>query len=493
MNFQNLLGKKWLFFDGGLGTMLQQKGLPAGALPESWNLTHPEVVQEIHLEYLKAGCRILTTNTFGANRIKLEREGYTVSEVYCAAVNCAQQAIRKAGIDAFIAGDIGPSGKLLEPLGDYPFEDAVALFGEMAAAAEQAGADFLLIETMSDSYEAKAALLGAKEHSSLPVLLTMTFDQNGRLLTGGSILSTAVLLEALGAEAIGFNCGAGPEQMKGWLRELRPKCSLPILVQPNAGLPAVENGQTVYRVSAEEFAHQMSEIAQEGAQLLGGCCGTTPEHLRQMIAACQKASFVPAAECSDTLISSYAQVEKIGESSLAIAALTPENSDVRSALLDLDSEALLDEALDCTDEADLLLIDAFHPQLSEADSLEWMVSKLQGSLRMPLLIRAHSIEALERAMRCCHGKPLVDPVGLAMEDVFPLIVHYGGVFLLRYSVPEDEEQMRQELQQFAAQAAAHKVAEKNLAIYAASAGEEQRLLTACAKLGLAVLQEYAAE
>ena len=249
------LGKEWLVFDGGTGSILQSKGLRGGELPETWNLIRPEDIKDLHCGYLRAGCDIFNTNTFGANALKFPDN---LEAIVTAAVNNAKEARRRAGReDAFVALDIGPTGKLLEPLGDLPFERAVELFGEVVRYGSRAGADLVLIETMSDSYEAKAAVLAARENCSLPVCITVTFDEKGKLLTGGSVDSTVALLEGLRVDALGVNCGLGPEQMIPIVKRLTEVCSVPVIVNPNAGLPRTEGGRTVYNVGPEEFAGWM--------------------------------------------------------------------------------------------------------------------------------------------------------------------------------------------------------------------------------------------
>lgn len=258
------LGGKICHFDGAMGTMLQERGLLPGESPERWGLAHREEIVQIHRAYLEAGADFLKTNTFGANRFKLEGSGHTVEEVVTAGVENALQAVEASGHGTVFL-DIGPTGKLLRPLGELDFEEAVSAFGEMVQAGCRAGAQGILLETMSDIYEAKAALLAAKENSDLPVFVTMTFDGDGKLLTGGDIGVAAAVLEGLGADAIGLNCGLGPQQMAALVPKLREFTGLPLVVNPNAGLPVERDGTTYYDVGPEEFASWMGEIAREGA------------------------------------------------------------------------------------------------------------------------------------------------------------------------------------------------------------------------------------
>ena len=251
MKFIERLGKEWLFFDGGMGALLQARGLAAGELPETWNITRPEEIQSTHRAYLDAGSDIINTNTFGANALKFPDN---LREIVESAVSNAKEARRQSGReDAYIALDLGPTGRLLQPMGDLPFEQAVELFGEVVRIGAAAGVDLVLIETMSDSYELKAAVLAAKENCDLPVLVTVIFDENGKMLTGGTVDSAVAMLEGLRVDALGVNCGLGPKQMLPIVKRLTEVSSLPVIVNPNAGLPRSENGKTVYDIDAVEL------------------------------------------------------------------------------------------------------------------------------------------------------------------------------------------------------------------------------------------------
>ena len=267
-----------IFLDGAMGTVLQQRGLPAGGLPELLNLTRPEVLGGIHREYIAAGSRIVYANTFGANARKLAGTGRTVAEVVGAGVRIAREAA--AGTGALAALDIGPLGELLEPMGSLTFEEAYGLFREMALAGAAAGADLAVIETMTDLYEARAALLAVKENTDLPVFVTMSFEPAGRTFTGCTIPSMARTLEGLGADAIGLNCSLGPDLLAPLIREVCGHTRLPVIAKPNAGLPDPVTGR--YGMGPEEFARAMLPCLEAGATLFGGCCGTTPEYIRRV-------------------------------------------------------------------------------------------------------------------------------------------------------------------------------------------------------------------
>ena len=267
------LGKDLLYFDGGMGTLLQSKGLKAGELPETWNLTHPDEIIDIHRQYFEAGSDIVLTNTFGANALKFHGSQYCLKEIVEAAVANAKKAAALGVHDerrTYIAFDVGPTGKLLKPMGDLEFEDAYKAFGQVMGYGEAAGADFIHIETMSDTYEVKAAVLAAKENTSLPVTVTMIFDEKGKLLTGGDVPAVVAMLEGLRVDALGINCGLGPSQMLPVLRQIMEYTSIPVIVKPNAGLPKQKNGEVYYDVAPEEFAETMGEILKLGACAVGG-------------------------------------------------------------------------------------------------------------------------------------------------------------------------------------------------------------------------------
>lgn len=424
-------GRELLFFDGAMGSMLQQAGLPQGMLPERWNVENPEAVKAVHARYAAAGCHLLKTNTFGANRLKCGEDTPRLIE---AGVSLARRAVQESGReDMAVFMDIGPTGKLLEPLGDLGFERAVELFAEMAKAGEQAGADGILIETMSDTYEMKAAVLGAKEATHLPVVATMIFDENGRLLTGGDIPAAVALLEGLGVDALGVNCGMGPEQMQKLLPELLACASVPVVVNPNAGLPRNEGGQAVYDISPEAFACVMEEIVRAGAWLVGGCCGTTPEHLAAMIARCRE--IVPPAIVSKrrTVVSSYARAVEIGGAPIIIGErINPTGkSRLKQALRDNDMDYILDEGMTQQDNgAHILDVNVGLPGIDERSRMTEVVSTLQSMLKLPLQIDTADARAMESAMRVYNGKPLVNSVSgkkESMDMVFPLVRKYGGV------------------------------------------------------------------
>lgn len=428
------LGEKIRFFDGAMGTVLQEKGLLPGELPELWNLSHREELIEIHRSYLRAGADFLKTNTFGANCFKLKGSGHTVEEVVSAGVKNALQAVEDCGKGTVFL-DIGPTGKLLRPLGELDFEDAVSTFAEMVRAGAAAGAEAVLIETMSDIYEAKAALLAAKENSDLPVFVTMTFDEDGKLLTGGELGVAAAVLEGLGADAIGFNCGLGPQQMAGLLPKLRELTGLPIVVNPNAGLPVERDGKTCYDVGPEEFASWMGEIARGGAWVVGGCCGTTPEHIRQTVAACAGLGCQPLPLPSRTVVTSGLHWVEIGKAPVIIGErINPTGKKkFKQALRDRDIPYILREGIAQQDAgAHILDVNVGLPEIDEPALMCQVIQELQAVSSLPLQIDTSDPATMERAMRCYNGKPLVNSVtakSASMKAIFPLVKKYGGVVI----------------------------------------------------------------
>ena len=445
--FRERLGKEWLVCDGGTGTILQARGLKGGELPETWNLKKPEEIIALHCGYLEAGCDIFNTNTFGANALKFPKD---LREIVTAAVELAKEARRRTGReDAFIALDIGPTGKLLEPLGDLPFEEAVKLFGEVVRYGSEAGADLVLIETMSDSYEAKAAVLAAKENCDLPVCITTTYDGNGKLLTGGSVDSTVALLEGLRVDAIGVNCGLGPEQMIPIVKRLTEVCSVPVIVNPNAGLPRTEGGRTVYNVGPEEFAEHMARIAAMGVQVVGGCCGTTPNHIRMTAERVKALPFKEPVRKHRSVVSSFSRCVEIGPHPVIIGErINPTGKKkFKQALRDNDIEYVLQEGLRQEDSgAHILDVNVGLPEIDEPSMMVSVIRGLQSVLTLPLQIDTTDPDALEKGMRIYNGKPMVNSVNgkkESIETVFPLVRKYGGVLVAlvldEEGIPSDAE------------------------------------------------------
>lgn len=430
MTIREEIGKRILFFDGGMGTLLQEQGLQAGELPETWNLKNPEPIIQIHKAYLAAGADIILANTFGANRFKY---GEDLEKIVTAGVANAKKAVAESGKKAYVALDIGSTGKLLKPMGALDFEEAVGVFAEIIRVGEKAGADLILIETMSDTYELKAAVLAAKENSTLPIMATVIFDESKKMLTGASPQVVVSLLEGLGVDALGINCGLGPKQMKEIVKELLKYASIPVIVNPNAGLPRSENGKTVFDVGAEEFAEDMEEIVTMGAWFAGGCCGTTPAHIQAMVEKCKEITPVPIAPKNYTFVTSYSTAVELGGRPVIIGErINPTGkSKFKQALRDHNIDYILEEGVKQEDSgAHILDVNVGLPEIDEAAMMETIVYELQSIMPIPLQIDTTNMEAMERALRIYNGKPMINSVnGKAeiMEQVFPLVKKYGGV------------------------------------------------------------------
>ena len=430
MTIREEIGKRILFFDGGMGTLLQEQGLQAGELPETWNLKNPEPIIQIHKAYLAAGADIILANTFGANRFKY---GEDLEKIVTAGVANAKKAVAESGKKAYVALDIGSTGKLLKPMGTLDFEEAVGVFAEIIRVGEKAGADLILIETMSDTYELKAAVLAAKENSALPIMATVIFDESKKMLTGASPQVVVSLLEGLGVDALGINCGLGPKQMKEIVKELLKYASIPVIVNPNAGLPRSENGKTVFDVGAEEFAEDMEEIVTMGAWFAGGCCGTTPAHIQAMVEKCKEITPVPITPKNYTFVTSYSTAVELGGRPVIIGErINPTGkSKFKQALRDHNIDYILEEGVKQEDSgAHILDVNVGLPEIDEAAMMETIVYELQSIMPIPLQIDTTNMEAMERALRIYNGKPMINSVnGKAeiMEQVFPLVKKYGGV------------------------------------------------------------------
>ena len=439
------LGKELLYFDGGMGTLLQSKGLKPGELPEVWNIEHADEVVDIHRQYFEAGSDIVLANTFGANALKFHDASYDLKEI----VNAAIENVKKgaslgadAGRRTYTALDVGPTGKLLKPMGDLGFEDAYEAFREVMKYGEEAGADLIHIETMSDTYEVKAAVLAAKETTALPVFATMIFDEKGKLLTGGDVPSVVALLEGLRVDALGINCGMGPEQMLPILEEILAYTSLPVIVKPNAGLPKQKDGQVYYDVDPDQFAQTMEKIVHMGACVIGGCCGTTPGHNRAMVERTKGLSVILPSHKELTIVSSYGKAVMLGEKPVIIGErINPTGKKkFKQALKDHDLDYILKEGITQQDKgAHILDVNVGLPDIDESAMMQEVVTQLQSVTSLPLQIDTVDAKAMETAMRIYNGKPMVNSVNgkkESMDEVFPLIRKYGGV-VIGLTIDED--------------------------------------------------------
>ena len=487
MKLEELLGKRLIFVDGGMGTMLQAAGLTGGEAPERWNLTHPETVAEVHRAYLAAGCDIVTVNTFGATGARF---GAELQKVIQAGVKLARQGVEEAG-HGFAAFDMGPTGKLLAPYGELPFQEAVSLYCQAAAWGAEAGADLIIIETMGDPYEMKAAVLGAREACDLPILATMMADVNGRLLTGGTVETMAVLLDGLGVTALGLNCGLGGPEMLPLLRRIRRVTERPLLCSPNAGLPRMEGGRTVFPAGPEAFAQAQRELAQAGAWLLGGCCGTTPEHIRAMVAACREVTPAPVPPGTETWISSGSEAVCLDHGPVVIGErINPTGKKrMQEALRTGDVNYLLKEAVkQSAAGAAVLDVNVGLGGMDEAAWMERAVSAIQGVCTCPLQLDTADPEALARGLRAYNGKALINSVSgkqEVMDQVFPLAKRYGGtvvaLLLDEEGIPDTAEGRVAIARRIMAEAARYGIAKRDLVMDAltmtVSTGERNALVT----------------
>ena len=440
IDFKNQL----VILDGAMGTVLQQRGLPPGGQPELLNLTKPELLDSVYREYIAAGSQIIYANTFGANGLKLRRTGHTVEEVISAAIRVAKNAA--SGTGASVALDVGPLGELLEPMGSLSFEEAYALFREMMEAGAKAGADLVVIETITDLYEAKAALLAAKETTDLPVFVTMSFDESGRTFTGCTVASMAHTLEGLGADAIGLNCSLGPDLLAPLLKELCENTRLPVIAKPNAGLPDPVDGH--YDMGPEAFAAALLPCVEAGVTIVGGCCGTSPDYIRALKAAVADKAPVPRTYdhtgfiCTPVCPCRLDGVRVIGE------RVNPTGKKrFQQALLENDLDYILDVAVQQEDAgANILDVNVGYPGVDEVAMLPRVVKKIQSAVSLPLQLDSSNPDALEAGLRVYNGKAAVNSVNgepEVLERILPIVKKYGaavvGLSLDKGGIPQTAE------------------------------------------------------
>ena len=435
MDFRTYLKDHLTILDGGMGTLLQKAGLAPGELPERWNLTHAEEVTAIHRAYFDAGSNVVNTNTFGANILKFSTD--ELDDIIRAAVeNARNAAARSVGTqEKFVALDIGPTGKLLKPLGDFDFEDAVTVFAETVRLGVKYGVDLITIETMNDSYETKAALLAAKENSDLPVLVSCAFGEDGKLMTGASPAAMVALLEGMGADAIGVNCSLGPKALAPVVREYLRLASIPVLLKPNAGLPAVVDGETVYNVPPDEFSREVASLVHDGVRVAGGCCGTTPAYIAALTAEIKAMGLIaaPITPKGDTVVSSYTHAVTFGDDPALIGErINPTGKKrFKQALMVHDIGYILSEGIRQEEAgADILDVNVGLPEIDETELLTEAVCELQAVTDLPLQIDTSNPAAMEAALRRYNGKAMVNSVNgkeESLKAVLPLVKKYGGV------------------------------------------------------------------
>ena len=438
MDFRKRLREGILYLDGGTGSILQSLGLKPGELPEVWNIERANDIVNVARQYYEAGSNVVYTNTFGANSLKYDgKDGrYSVEEIVSAAVNNTRRALNEAKgdkSDRYVALDIGPLGKMLSPLGDLPFEEAVEIFANTVRAGVKAGADLIAIETMNDSYETKAAVLAAKENSDLPVIVTNVYDEEAKLMTGACPESMVAMLEGLGVDALGANCSLGPKQMIPIAKRLYEATSLPLIMKPNAGLPKSVDGKTVFDVDAKEFSDIMTELVSLGARILGGCCGTTPEYIKETVKATKNLPICDIIYRNLTVVSSSQEAVYFDKKTILIGErINPTGKKLfKEALRNHDIGYVLNEGIKQKENgAHVLDVNVGLPEIDEPKLLTECVEELQSVISLPLQIDTTNISAMESALRVYNGKAMINSVNgkeEVMNEVFPLAKKYGGL------------------------------------------------------------------
>lgn len=433
MNIKEYMRERILYLDGGMGTLLQERGLKPGELPETWNISHSDIITEIHKSYFDAGSNVVNANTFGAYSLKFgagELEEIVKHAFLCAR---AAQNLSSGSWEKFVALDLGPTGRLLKPYGDFEFNEAYEVFSETVRLGVKYGADLIFIETMNDSYETKAAILAAKENSSLPVFVSNAYGEDGKLMTGASPAAMVAMAEGMGVDAIGANCSLGPDRLFGVVDELLHYASIPVLLKPNAGLPKSVDGKTVYDVSAAEFSRDMSEMVKKGVRIAGGCCGTTPEFIKNTVEATRGLTPNAVFDKNITMVSSYTHCVVFDKEPILIGErINPTGKKaLKEALKSGNTDYILNEGVGQQERgAHILDVNVGLPEVDEVSTLQNAVSSLQSVTDLPLQIDTSDPSAMEAAMRVYNGKPMVNSVNgkeESMRAVFPLVKKYGGV------------------------------------------------------------------
>lgn len=428
--FRELLKEEFVVLDGAMGTMLQAAGMKMGETPEVLNLTNPELLIDIHTQYINAGAQVIYANTFGANGYKLEECGRTVEEIIPAAIANAREAVRRSGKKVCVALDVGPIGQLLQPSGTLTFEEAYDYYVQVVKAGKDA--DLVVFETMTDLLELKSAVLAAKENSHLPILATMTFEENLRTFTGVSIASMALTLQGLGVDAIGMNCSLGPEQLEPVIAELSKYCRIPMVIKPNAGLP--DPATNTYNVTAGEFARQMEVMLKYGVKCLGGCCGTTPEFISELSKMLADKKYIPNNPVTEAAVCSATRTVVVSEPRIIGERINPTGKKLfKEALLNNDMDYILGQALEQVEGgADILDVNVGLPGIDERDMMVRTVKSLQGITDLPLQIDSTKPEVIEAALRVYNGKPILNSVNgedEILDRILPIVKKYGAAVI----------------------------------------------------------------
>ncbi|MBQ7758601.1 homocysteine S-methyltransferase family protein [Anaerotignum sp.] len=433
MNVLDYLKNNIVYMDGGMGTLLQAEGLQPGEHPERWNYEHPEVIIKLQKGYFDAGTNIINANTFGANSLKFDAE--ELEEIIrCAIANAKAAAAASTGKqEKFVALDIGPTGRLLKPYGDFDFEEAVAVFAETVRLGVKHGADMVFIETMNDSYETKAALLAAKENCDLPVFVSNAYGEDGKLMTGASPAAMVAMLEGMGADAIGVNCSLGPKALAPIVEQYLEKASVPVVLKPNAGLPRDVDGKTVFDVLPDEFSDDVAEMLKKGVRIVGGCCGTTPAYIKAVTDKTKDMSPLPIEKKNITCVSSYTHAVEFGASPILIGErINPTGKKrFKQALVENDIDYILNEGLAQQEKGvHILDVNVGLPEIDEVEMLKKVSFELQAIIDRPLQIDTTDIAAMEQALRRYNGKAMINSVNGKEENmkaIFPLVKKYGGL------------------------------------------------------------------
>lgn len=434
MELRDKLGKKVILFDGAMGTVLQQRGLKAGELPERLNLEKAAEIIDIHKSYLKAGAEIITTNTFGANALKLAESGYSTAEVVKAGVENAKKAAAELEVEAFVALDMGPLGELLEPMGSLSFDEAYQLYQEQVLAGVESGADLIHIETIADLYEAKAAVLAAKENSELPVFCTLSFEEDGRTFTGCSIRSMISVLEGLGVDGLGLNCSLGPKKLKPLVEKVLKYSKTPVIMQANAGLPVVENGETVFKISAAEYYKELAELYEKGLAVIGGCCGTNEEFISLLAAELKDKKVKSRKIKKESLVCTASKTVDLAGVNVVGERINPTGKELfKEALRNNNLEYLLKVAVEEVDAgADILDVNLGLPDIDEKEMMIKVIKELQSILDIPLQIDSSDPAVIKAALRYYNGTAVVNSVNgekEVLEKVLPAVKKYGAAVI----------------------------------------------------------------
>ncbi len=439
--FELLDSRNFIILDGGFGTMLQATGVEIGHNPELLNITNPDVIMNIHRQYVESGSDIFCANTFGANSYKLKNSGYTVAEVVSAGIANAKKA---ASGQALVALDIGPIGQLLEPSGTLTFEQAYEIHKETILAGSDA--DVIIIETMTDLYEVKAALLAAKENSDKPVLVTMTYEENMRTFTGVSPECAAAVLEGLGADAIGVNCSLGPVELYPVLEKLCSLTTLPVIAKPNAGLPDPVTNQ--FNITPEEFAESAVKLAELGVKIFGGCCGTTPQHIAAVVNALEDAEYTPHEVERKSVVCSAVNCVEINQPRVIGERINPTGKKrFKQALAEHDIDYILGQAIEQINAgAEILDVNVGSPEIDEVEMMKSAVKAIQSVCDAPLQLDSTRPDVLEAGLRVYNGKPIVNSVNAedeSLDTILPLVKKYGaavvGLTLDKDGIPKTAE------------------------------------------------------